>query len=72
MRVVRLLLLAVSITGIVTGCARVKPWQRGILSKPVMTFDSEVEENTLDHGFYNAREGTAGGFGSGGGGCGCN
>ena len=55
-----------------TGCARVKPWERDILAKDVMTFDAEEEESALDHGYYNAREGAAGGFDSGGGGCGCN
>lgn len=54
------------------GCARVKPWERDILAKDMMTFDAEEEENTLDHGYFNAREGAAGGFESGGGGCGCN
>ncbi len=54
------------------GCVRVKPWERDILAKDVMTFDAEAEENALDHGYYNAREGAAGGFESGGGGCGCN
>ena len=55
-----------------SGCARVKPWERDILARPVMTFDAEAEENALDHGYFNAREGAAGGFESGGGGCGCN
>jgi hypothetical protein len=54
------------------GCTRVKPWERDVLSKDVMTFDREAEENALDHGYYNAREGAAGGFDAGGGGCGCN
>jgi hypothetical protein len=54
------------------GCARVKPWERDILANDVMTFDAEAVENALDHGYYNAREGAAGGFESGGGGCGCN
>ena len=54
------------------GCARVKPWERDLLAKDVMTFDADAKENTLDHGYYNAREGAAGGFESGGGGCGCN
>jgi hypothetical protein len=54
------------------GCVRVKPWERDILARPAMTFDAEVEENALDHGYYNAREGAAGGFESAGGGCGCN
>lgn len=67
----RVLLISL-ITAIGAGCLRVKPWERDILSKRVMTFDFEIEENTLDHTFYNAREGTAGGFETGGGGCGCN
>ena len=54
------------------GCVRVKPWERDILARPEMTFDAEAEESALDHGYYNAREGAAGGFESGGGGCGCN
>lgn len=54
------------------GCTRVKPWERDILAKDVMTFDAEAEETALDHGYYNAREGASGGFESGGGGCGCN
>ena len=54
------------------GCIRVKPWERDILAKDVMTFDAEAEETALDHGYYNAREGAAGGFEAGGGGCGCN
>jgi len=53
-------------------CTRVKPWERDVLSKEVMTFDREAEESALDHGYYNAREGAAGGFEVGGGGCGCN
>lgn len=65
-----LALLAVAVCS--TGCARVKPWERDILAKEVMTFDAEAKENVLDHGYYNAREGSAGGFESGGGGCGCN
>ena len=54
------------------GCTRVKPWERDVLSKDVMTFDREAVESALDHGYYNAREGAAGGFEAGGGGCGCN
>ena len=53
------------------GCVRVKPWERDLLSKRAMTFDSEKDENLLDHTYYEAREGADGGFVSGGGGCGC-
>ena len=55
-----------------SGCIRVKPWERDILANKIMTFDAEQDEATLDHTYYNAREGTAGGFDAGGGGCGCN
>ena len=70
----RRLLLAVVLALLAqsVGCARVKPWERDTLARPVMTFDAEAEESALDHGYYNAREGAAGGFESGGGGCGCN
>ena len=54
------------------GCVRVQPWERDLLSKRAMSYDSEKDEQALDHTFYNAREGAAGGFEAGGGGCGCN
>ena len=66
------LLIAGIVLLMASGCVRVKPWEREILSQRSMDFDSEVYENILDHTFYNAREGAAGGFESGGGGCGCN
>ena len=72
MKVLWTLFLIFMIAGISSGCTRVKPWERDILAKKVMSFDAEKDENTLDHTYYNAREGTAGGFESGGGGCGCN
>ncbi len=62
----------ISIFMVTSSCVRVKPWEREILSQRSMSFDSEQHENVLDHTFYNAREGAAGGFESGGGGCGCN
>ena len=70
----RLFLLVVSflLMTLILGCTRVKPWERDLLSKDVMTFDREAQESALDHGYYNAREGAAGGFEAGGGGCGCN
>ena len=70
----RLLLLVVlfALIALSLCCTRVKPWERDVLSRDVMTFDREAEESALDHGYYNAREGAAGGFEAGGGGCGCN
>ena len=70
-RIGRDLLLAAMLSSVAAGCVAVKPWQREFLARREMSFDSEKVEFTLDHTYYNAREGAAGGFESGGGGCGC-
>jgi hypothetical protein len=56
----------------VGGCARVKPYERELLAKPTMTFQPDPHEDVLDNHMLEAREGAAGGYGSAGGGCGCN
>jgi hypothetical protein len=55
-----------------TGCVRVKPYERELLAKPTMTFQPDPHEDVLDLHMLEAREGAAGGYGSAGGGCGCN
>ncbi len=54
------------------GCVRVKPYERELLAKPTMTFQPDPHEDVLDNHMLEAREGAAGGYGSAGGGCGCN
>jgi hypothetical protein len=55
-----------------TGCATVKPEQRAVLADPTMQFDAEGRhEGPLRHALEN-REGSMGGTGVQGGGCGCN
>ena len=54
-----------------TGCATVQPWQRGKLADSCMVFDAdELMSNYMTH-WQEAREGSMGGFGVQGGGCGC-
>jgi hypothetical protein len=54
------------------GCATVAPQQRAILADPTMQFDAEGKhEGPLRHAIDN-REGSMGGAGVSGGGCGCN
>jgi hypothetical protein len=55
-----------------SGCATVKPWEREYLAKKIMVFPEDADEDTLDLHMYEAREGASGGYGSAGGGCGCN
>lgn len=53
-------------------CAPVKPYQRELLSKQIMVFQPDPYEDVLDLHMLEAREGALGGYGSAGGGCGCN
>jgi hypothetical protein len=54
------------------GCATVAPTQRAILADPTMQFDNEGKHDAaLRHALDN-REGSMGGTGVSGGGCGCN
>jgi hypothetical protein len=66
-RVVLLVALAAS-----SGCAAVKPYEREFLSERVMTPGSEGTEDRFRQHWQFAREGSEGGFGGAGGGCGCN
>jgi hypothetical protein len=65
-----LLLLATLVA--LNGCANVKPWEREVLARPDMQLDSNALDTALDDHIYFSKEGTSGGRGFGGGGCGCN
>jgi hypothetical protein len=50
----------------------VKPWERGNLAKPAMTFGGDgLVEDTDDH-IYFSKEASSGGRSIAAGGCGCN
>jgi hypothetical protein len=58
-----------------SGCAwiePVKPWEKGILAKPEMTFESDRLDTEYVEHTYSSKEAASGGAGVGGGGCGCN
>lgn len=56
------------------GCAatRVQPWDRDLLAEKKMQFVPLPGENDVDEHVYFSKEGSTGGLGVGGGGCGCN
>ena len=54
------------------GCAPVKPYQREYLSLRPMRPTSESSEDRFRGHWQSSREGSEGGFGAAGGGCGCN
>ncbi len=53
-------------------CVHVRPRQRGTLAHRNMRFAPDPAEDELDLHMQEAREGSQGGYGSSGGGCGCN
>lgn len=63
-----LLLLACGLAS----CVRVQPYQRETLSKRSMTKDKDASEARFEQHARGSREGSDGGTGEAGGGCGCN
>lgn len=56
------------------GCAfnPPQPWERGQLARPEMQFDyDKLDVKNAQH-IYTSKEAATGGYGVGGGGCGCN
>jgi hypothetical protein len=54
------------------GCVRVRPYEREYLSERVMQPGSERPEDRFRQHWQGSREGSEGGAGAAGGGCGCN
>jgi hypothetical protein len=50
----------------------VKPHQRELLADRIMRLDTEPQEKAADQHVLSTREGALGGYGTSGGGCGCN
>ncbi len=67
-----LLVLMAVLVAVAAGCSRVQPWQRETLSKPAMTPGRGRAEGRFNQHARGAREGSEGGYGEAGGGCGCN
>lgn len=66
-RCVLLLLLVLS-----SACVTVKPQQRAVLSDPMMRFEGDPQASAQYRHAIDNREGSYGGAGVSGGGCGCN
>jgi hypothetical protein len=57
-----------------SGCAIAppQPWERGNLAKPEMTMGADPLDQRFVQHIYGSKENASGGYGVGGGGCGCN
>jgi O-antigen ligase len=57
------------------GCAAFEPpqaWEKGELAKPEMTMGGDPLDQRFTQHIYSSKENASGGYGVGGGGCGCN
>jgi hypothetical protein len=56
------------------GCAIQPPqaWEKGHLAKPAMTMGADPLDQRFVQHIYSSKENASGGYGVGGGGCGCN
>jgi hypothetical protein len=69
-RTAALIALAVAICGCAAQAP--KPWEKGVLAKPEMTMNADPLDQRFQQHIYASKENASGGYGVGGGGCGCN
>ena len=57
-----------------SGCAMHPPhaWEKGNLARKEMTMDADPLDQAFTQHIYFSKESASGGYGVGGGGCGCN
>lgn len=55
-----------------SGCQTVNAWERGNLAKPQMALEVDPLTSALSSHTFSSKEAASGGYGVGGGGCGCN
>jgi Domain of unknown function (DUF4266) len=67
--------IALALFAGLSGCASMqppKPWEKDRLARPEMQFDGNALDARVTQHVYSSKEGASGGYGVGGGGCGCN
>jgi len=65
-------ILAAALAAAAGSCATVRPWDRDLLADKKMRFEPSPMSGAVDDHIYFSKEGSTGGAGVGGGGCGCN
>lgn len=64
--------LLLALASALAGCATVAPYEREYLAEPAMQTDPDPIDSAYNDHIYFSIEGSSGGRGFGGGGCGCN
>lgn len=57
---------------LLAGCAGPPAWDKALLAKPEMAISWHTLADRFDQHIYESKEAASGGYGVGGGGCGCN
>lgn len=65
------LVLVIGVSLVSGACATVRPWQKGRLANRCMMFDPDGGLVAFAAHWQESREGSSGGYGVQGGGCGC-
>lgn len=70
----RLLLVIALLVSTLSGCAMQppQPWEKGNLARKEMTMSADPLDQAFTQHIYFSKESASGGYGVGGGGCGCN
>lgn len=68
------LLLTLITLGALSACTlhAPKPWEKGMLAKPEMTMGGDPLDQRFSEHISSSKQAASGGYGVGGGGCGCN
>ena len=69
------LMLALAGLAALGGCSSFQPpqpWEKGTLARKDMTFEADALDQRYAQHIYFSKEAASGGYGVGGGGCGCN
>lgn len=74
LKIAAAVLITALITAVLMGCSSlgVQPWERKVLAQPQMSMTAEQLDAAFDDHIYFSKEGSSGGRGFAGGGCGCN
>ena len=72
MRRITTLVAAAAVLITTSGCTVVKPWERDLLARRDMAFESDTLEAAREAHIYFSKEASMPGGSGGGGGCGCN
>ena len=66
-------LIILSLVGLsLSACQTVEPWECGNLAKDHMAFEPDSLQRSFQEHMRFSKEASSGGYGTGGGGCGCN